>query len=91
MRVVQRAIGYPDYQSLLDCFSTMILETSDEQVISIVLYGSVAQGDAGPESDVDILLVMKEASPIYCRRLQPLIVLMRQLRKQPCWKELEAR
>lgn len=91
MKVAQRKIGYPDYQSLLDCFSAMILETCDEQVISIVLYGSVARGDAGPESDVDILLIMKEASPVYRQRLQPLIALMRQLRQQPCWKALEAR
>lgn len=91
MSTMQQAIGYTDYQSLLDCFSAFIRETCGDQVISIVLYGSVARGEAGPESDVDILLILKEASPVYRQRLQPLIPLMRQLRKQPCWKELEAR
>ncbi|KXB03067.1 hypothetical protein AKJ47_02900 [candidate division MSBL1 archaeon SCGC-AAA261G05] len=37
-----------------------ILDRFRERIISIVLYGSFCRGDYGPESDVDILLVIDE-------------------------------
>ncbi len=88
---MKQTMGYLEYQVLLDCFVSLIQETLGDQIVSIVLYGSVARGEAGPESDIDLLLVLEEASPIYWQRLQPLIPILRQLRRRSCWKDLEAR
>ena len=86
---MKRSIGYPEYQSLLERLVSLVRETFGDRVISVVLYGSVARGEAGLGSDVDILLILDDASPIYRERLQPLLPILRQLRKQSCWRALE--
>ena len=84
-------IDYQTYKPLLDCFVTLVHKALGGQVISIVLYGSVARGDAKTVSDVDLLLVLEEAPPVYRERLQSLLPILRRLRRQSCWKKLEAR
>jgi len=86
---MQRSISYLEYQPLLESFVSLVQEALGNQVIALVLYGSVARGEAEPASDMDLLLVLEEASPVYWQRLQPLLPLLRQLRKQSCWKDLE--
>ena len=88
--MVQR-IGYPEYRPLVDEFVALAQEALAGNIVSIVLYGSVARGDAGAESDVDLLLVLEQASPVYCERLQVLHPILRRLRQRPCWQELVAR
>ena len=87
---MKQTIGYLEYQSFLDYLVSLVQKAWGDQVVSVVLYGSVARGGAGSESDVDLLLILKEASPIYWKRLQPLNSIFREMRRQPCWKELEA-
>ncbi|MGA9349013.1 MAG: nucleotidyltransferase domain-containing protein [Anaerolineae bacterium] len=86
---MEKAIGYREYKPLLDRFVHYVQAAWGENVVSIVLYGSVARGEAGPGSDVDMLLILEEASPIYRERLRPLFPIWRQLRRQPCWRALE--
>lgn len=87
---MSQTINYQKYKSLLDCFVSLVQEALGDCVVSIVLYGSVARGEARPESDVDVLLVLKEAPAVYRDRLRPLLPILRRLRGQPCWKGLEA-
>ena len=86
-----RAIDYQTYKPLLDDFVSLVQQSMATQVISIVLYGSVARGEARAESDVDLLLVLEEAAPVYRERLQHLLPILRRLRQQPSWKKLESR
>lgn len=86
-----QVIDYQTYRPLLDDFTSLIQEALGSQVISIVLYGSVARGNATAQSDVDLLLVLEEASPIYRERLQSLLPILRCLRHQSSWKEQQAR
>ena len=89
--MIRQRLTYEMYKPLLERFVSAIEEVFGEPLVSIVVYGSVARGDAGPESDVDVLLVLEDAAPVYTDRLRPLIPVLGRLRKQPCWKELETR
>lgn len=88
---MKRAVGYLDYQPLLDAFVSLIQETLGDQLVSVVLYGSVARGTARPESDADLLIILRDASAVYRERLQPFLVILRQLEEEVAWKELEAK
>lgn len=81
------ALGYIDYQELLNAFCTRIQDTLDDQLISVVLYGSVARGTAQPDSDVDVLIVLRKTSPVYHERLAPLLDIIRDLRREPVWQQ----
>ena len=45
------------HSAVAEEFARRVVSTLGEQVESVILYGSVARGDAGPESDIDILVV----------------------------------
>lgn len=86
---MKQAIGYPEYKVLLDDFVNFVQHTLRGQVVSVILYGSVVRGTAKLNSDVDLLLILKEVPSQYWKRLQPLLPILRQLKKEPSWKKLE--
>ena len=48
------------YQKALDEFLRRVLEGYGDMIERIILFGSVARGEAREESDIDILIVTKE-------------------------------
>lgn len=60
----------------------------DGGIVSIVLYGSVARGTATPGSDIDLLVVLEEASNSYFDRLEPVGSIVIRIRNEDCWKDL---
>ncbi len=46
-------------QKAVERFATALRERWGSEIISIHLFGSKARGDAGPESDIDLLVVTK--------------------------------
>ncbi len=60
---MERTLGYGDYKPLLDRFVAILHGTLGSNLVSLVLYGSVARGAAGPQSDIDLLLIKKARSP----------------------------
>ena len=77
------------YKALLDTFVQLVREALGDQVVSIVLYGSVARRTARPDSDVDLLVILDHPSPQYWKRLRPFLPILRGLRTDPCWKKLK--
>jgi predicted nucleotidyltransferase len=87
--ITRQTIGYSEYGELLNEFVNLVQQALGDKVVSVVLYGSVARGTARPDSDVDVLLILREISSEYWKRLQPLLPILRQLRKESCWGRLE--
>ncbi len=65
--------GYTDYKEALSRFEQSLLKKFGDNLISLVLYGSVARGTAKEESDIDLLIILKDAPDTYYERLEPVI------------------
>lgn len=74
--------GYKDYKQILDKFSQLLLEKFSDNLISLVLFGSVARGTAKTESDIDLLIILKDAPDSYYKRLEPVIDIELKLREE---------
>ena len=84
-------IGYGYYQELLDSFRELLIERLGNSLLSIAIYGSVARGEAGSGSDIDIVIVQKDTPPIYHKRLKPFIEVELKLRESKIYNKLLAR
>lgn len=51
------------YEQLLRVFRQRLLEALPAQIQQIILFGSQARGEATPDSDLDLLIVVREDSP----------------------------
>lgn len=74
--------GYKDYKEILTKFKQSLLEKFGDNLISLVLFGSVARGAAKTESDIDLLIILKDAPDSYYRRLEPVIDIELKLREE---------
>lgn len=73
--------GYKDYKQILNRFKQLLLERFGDNIISLILYGSVARGTARNDSDIDLLIILKDAPANYYERLEPVIEIELILRK----------
>jgi uncharacterized protein len=51
--------GCPDRDWLLQRIKSLLAAEYGERLKGVVLYGSEARGEAGPESDVDVLVLLE--------------------------------
>ena len=47
-------------KEIVHLFHDRIMEAFGEKIISLYLFGSNARGDAGPDSDIDLLVITSE-------------------------------
>ena len=57
---LMKKVNYTTYQGLLKHFLVLVREEYKDQIIAVVLYGSVARGEAKPTSDLDLILVIED-------------------------------
>ena len=58
---LERRLSLPaEFRAAMEEFCTRLKEKSGKDIISIILFGSVAKGKAGSESDLDILVISKK-------------------------------
>lgn len=74
-------LGYENHKELLNRFKQLLQEKFGVNLISLVLFGSVARNTAGVESDIDLLIILKEAPASYFKRLEPVIDIELKLRE----------
>jgi len=61
--VDSRAKLNADLTDLAKRYAAEARERLGDQIVSIALYGSVARGEAGPASDIDLLVIFQNATP----------------------------
>lgn len=54
------SIGPPDATRVAELAATELRDLYDDRLVRVVLFGSQARGEAGPESDIDLLVVLRE-------------------------------
>jgi uncharacterized protein len=57
------------YQTIIDTFVNQIIQTWGDQIERVILFGSVARGQATGESDIDLLIVIKFEDYVLRRQL----------------------
>ncbi len=70
-----------DYQQILNKFKRKLLANYKDELISLVLFGSVARGTTRKESDIDVLIILKDAPDSYYERLKPVVDIELEMRK----------
>lgn len=73
-------VGYSDYKEMLEVFRELILKRFRENLISLVLYGSIARGNAKPESDIDLLIIIDRKREKYLESLNEILDVERKLK-----------
>ncbi|MBM4049055.1 MAG: nucleotidyltransferase domain-containing protein [Planctomycetes bacterium] len=68
-------------RGLLDLVVAQLHEELGAEVTSVALYGSVARGKARPDSDIDLLVVLRHPPASYYERLRPIFEVVRQARR----------
>lgn len=56
---------HPQLKSILDDLRQRFTQLYGERLVQLVLYGSQARGDATPESDIDVLVVLRDSVDEY--------------------------
>lgn len=77
-----------EYQNLLKDFIRILKERFKEDIVSIVLFGSVARGNAKKKSDIDLCLIIKNLPKSRFQRNRLLSCPLADLRETRSYKEL---
>ncbi len=80
-----------EYEPLVREFLKLLQEHFGDRLVSLLVFGSVARGNARPESDVDVCLVLRDLPRSRYHRHQILSPILAQLRRGPSYNDLVER
>lgn len=84
-----KGLGFEFYEELLGRFLDLLKEHLGDRLISLVLYGSVARGEAREESDLDLLIILDGVSPNYHRRLDEVLKVQTRLEREQVYEKMK--
>jgi len=76
------------YSDLLRDFVDLLKEAFKDNIVSAVLYGSVARGDARKDSDIDICLIFKTLPRSRYKRISLIFPVLQALREKESYRTL---
>ncbi|NWF93005.1 MAG: nucleotidyltransferase domain-containing protein [Syntrophaceae bacterium] len=82
-------IGFRFYKKVLETFLALLKEEFHEDLVSLVLYGSIARGKGDALSDVDLLLILEDPHQNYHRRLDQVLDVEDRLRKSKEYRRIK--
>lgn len=83
---LKRNISYQDYEQMLQQFRAILEQKMEDSLVSLIVYGSVARGKAHKDSDIDLLIIQKNAPEVYYQRLKPVMEAEKELRKSQAFE-----
>ncbi|UCD72018.1 MAG: nucleotidyltransferase domain-containing protein [Syntrophobacterales bacterium] len=83
--------GFEFYKGMLERFLELLKQTFGDSLVSLVLYGSVARGDAEADSDIDLLLILRDPPNNYHRRLDQVLGVQSDLEREEVYKRMRER
>lgn len=78
---------YLYYKPLIQTFLSAIKDKHRDNLVSAVLFGSIARGEGRKESDIDLLVILEEAPDIYYERLKPFVEIGLKLEDSQIYEE----
>jgi predicted nucleotidyltransferase len=79
--VGRKLYGYSFYEDLIQEFLINVKRMCGDNLVSFVLFGSLARGEARKESDIDLLIVLREAPHGHYDRLKPFVSIELEMRR----------
>lgn len=80
--------GFEFYKGILERFLELLEKTLGDSLVSLVLYGSVARGDAKADSDIDLLLILRDPPDNYHRRLDQVLGVQYDLEREEVYQRV---
>jgi predicted nucleotidyltransferase len=87
----QMGFGFESYKGILERFLELLMEAFGDSLVSLVLYGSVARGNAKADSDIDLLLILREPPKNYHRRLDQVLGVQSDLKREEVYRRVRER
>jgi hypothetical protein len=78
------------YREYLQDYTEMVVKLYGDNLVSIAVFGSVARGNPKPGSDIDVLLVLRNAPLTANQRMMGLTRINLELQTKDSWKKLDA-
>jgi predicted nucleotidyltransferase len=85
--VDSKLYDYVFYGPLIQEFLSRVKQVFGGNLVSVILFGSVARRQAKKESDIDLLVILRDASDDHYERLKPLVDVELRMRKSAPYEE----
>lgn len=82
----KKMYDYLYYKPLIHKFLADIKDKYKDNLVSVVLFGSIARGKGRKESDIDLLVILDDTSDVYYNRLKPLVDIELKIRESPVYE-----